>query len=138
MWHAWGRKKVYKVLVGKPEGKRPLGRPGSRWECGVKVHRREMGWEGVGWVHLAQDRDRWRAVMNAVMNLWVLVPRRQFYNVKVTFEGLFAAACGLHGVIYLCVFAGKDRRKITCFFTVIRSGVFTDSHMILAWNWLFI
>jgi hypothetical protein len=66
---------VYRVLVGKPEGKRPLERPRHRWEDGVKMDLRDIGWGGVEWIHLAQDRDRWRAVVNAVMNLRVLAPR---------------------------------------------------------------
>jgi hypothetical protein len=64
---------VYRVLVGKPEGKRPLERPRLRWEDGIKMDLRETGWGGVEWIHLAQDRDTWRAVVNAVMNLRVLV-----------------------------------------------------------------
>jgi hypothetical protein len=67
---------VYRVLVGKPEGKRPLGRPRRRWEDGTKMDLGETGWEGVEWIHLAQDRGRWRAVVNVVMNLRVLAPRR--------------------------------------------------------------
>jgi hypothetical protein len=63
---------VYRVLMGKPEGKRPLERPGRRWEDGIKVDVREIGWGGVEWIQLAQDRDRWRAVVSAVMNLRVL------------------------------------------------------------------
>jgi hypothetical protein len=66
---------VYRVLVGKPEAKRPLGRPRRRWEDGIKTDLREIGWGGVEWIHLVQDRDRWRAVVNAVMNLRVLTPR---------------------------------------------------------------
>jgi hypothetical protein len=66
---------VYRVLVGKPEKKRPLGRPRHRWEDGIKMDPREIGWGGVECIHLAQDRDRWRAVVNAVMNLRVLAPR---------------------------------------------------------------
>jgi hypothetical protein len=66
---------VYRVLVGKPEGKRPLGRTTRRWEDGIKMNLGEIGWGSVEWIHLAQDRDRWRAVVNAVMNLRVLVPR---------------------------------------------------------------
>jgi hypothetical protein len=66
---------VCRVLVGKPKGKRPLERPRRRWEDGIKMDLREIGWEGVEWIHLAQDRDRWRAVVNAVMNLRVLAPR---------------------------------------------------------------
>jgi hypothetical protein len=66
-------RKVYSVLVGKPEGKRPLERPRRRWEDGIKMDLREIGWGGVEWIHLAQDRDWWWALVNAVMNLWVLV-----------------------------------------------------------------
>jgi hypothetical protein len=67
-------RKVYKVLVGKPEGKRPLGRPRRRWEDGVRMNLRDIGLGGVDWIRLAQDRDRWRAVVSAVMNLRVLAP----------------------------------------------------------------
>jgi hypothetical protein len=66
-------KKVYKVLAGKPEGKIPLGRLRRRWEDGVGMHLREIGFGGVDWIRLAQDRNRWRAVVSAVMNLRVLV-----------------------------------------------------------------
>jgi hypothetical protein len=66
---------VYKVLVGKPEGKRPLGRPRRRWEDGIRMDLREIGLGDVDWIRLAQDRDRWRGVVNAAMNLRVLVPR---------------------------------------------------------------
>jgi hypothetical protein len=66
---------MYGVLLGKPEGKRPLERPRRRWEDGIKMDLREIGWGGVESVHLAQDRDRWRALVNAVMNLGVLAPR---------------------------------------------------------------
>jgi hypothetical protein len=68
-------RKVYKVLVGKPKGKRPLGRPRRRWEDGVRMDLREIGLRGVYWIKLAQDRDWWQAVVNAVMNLRVLAPR---------------------------------------------------------------
>jgi hypothetical protein len=68
-------RKVYKILVGKSERKRPLGRPRRRWEDGIRVDLREIGLGGVDWILLAQDRDRWRAVVNAVMNLRVLAPR---------------------------------------------------------------
>jgi hypothetical protein len=71
-------RKVYKVLVGKPEGKRPLGRPRRRWEDGIRMDLRETGLGGVDWIRLAQDRDRWRAVVSAVMNLRVLAPRSWF------------------------------------------------------------
>ena len=61
---------MHRVLVGKPEGKRPLRRPRPRWEDNIKMDL----WEVVGsgdWMELAQDRDRWRALVNTVMNLWV-------------------------------------------------------------------
>jgi hypothetical protein len=68
-------RKVYRVLMGNPEGKRPLERPRSRWEDGIRTDLGDIGWGGVEWIHLAQDRDRWRAVVNAVMNLRVLAPQ---------------------------------------------------------------
>jgi hypothetical protein len=68
-------RKVYKVLEGKPEGKRPLGRPKRRWEDGIRMDLREIGLGDVDWIRLAQDRDRWRPVVSAVMNLRVLAPR---------------------------------------------------------------
>jgi hypothetical protein len=68
-------RKLYKVSVGKPEEKRPLGRPRRRWEDGIRMDLREIGLGGVDWIRLAQDRDRWRAFVSAVMNLWVLAPR---------------------------------------------------------------
>jgi hypothetical protein len=59
------------ILVGKPEGKRPLGRPRRRWVDNIKMNLREIGWHGVDWIELAQDRDQWRALVNTVMNLRV-------------------------------------------------------------------
>jgi hypothetical protein len=67
-------RKVYKVLVGKPERKRPLGRPRRRWEDMIRMDLERLAWGGgVDWIRLAQDR--WRAVVSAVMNLRVLAPR---------------------------------------------------------------
>jgi hypothetical protein len=68
-------RKLFKVLVGKHEGKRPLGRPRRRWQDGISMYLREIGLGGVDWIRLAQDRDQWQAVVSAVMNLWVLVPQ---------------------------------------------------------------
>jgi hypothetical protein len=67
-------RKVYRALVRNPEGKRPLGRTNCRWEDGIRMDLREMGWGGMEWIQLAWDRGRWQALVNAVMNLWVLAP----------------------------------------------------------------
>jgi hypothetical protein len=68
-------RKVYKVSVGKPEGKRPLGRPRRRCEDGIRMDVREIGLGSVDWFRLAQDRDQWRTFVSAVMNVRVLAPR---------------------------------------------------------------
>jgi hypothetical protein len=60
-----------RVLVGKPEGKRPLGIPRRRWEDNIKIDLQEVGCGGVEWIEVARDRNRWRAFVNAVMNLRV-------------------------------------------------------------------
>jgi hypothetical protein len=57
--------------VGKPEGKRPLGRPRRGWADNIKMDLRETGWDGMDWIDLAQDRDQWRSLVNTVMNLRV-------------------------------------------------------------------
>jgi hypothetical protein len=62
---------AYKILVGKPRGRRPLERPRRRWEDNIKMDIGEIGFGDVDWIHLAQDTDRWRALVNAVMNLRV-------------------------------------------------------------------
>jgi hypothetical protein len=72
MLHEWGRgRNAYRILLGEPEGKRPLGKPRRRWVDNIKMDLREVGWDGRDWIDLAQDRDRWRAHVNAVMNLRV-------------------------------------------------------------------
>jgi hypothetical protein len=65
------RRGVFRVLVGKPEGKRSLGRARRRWEENIKIYLQELGWEVMDCTELAQDRDRWGALVNAVTNLWV-------------------------------------------------------------------
>jgi len=65
------RRGIYRVLVGKHEGKRPLGRPRHRWEDNIKMELQEMGCGGTDWIKLAQDRDSWWAFVNVVMNLRV-------------------------------------------------------------------
>jgi len=68
---AYGEEERRRVLVGKPEGKRPLERPRCRWENNIKMDLQEVECGGMDWIELAQDRDRWRTLLNAVMNLWV-------------------------------------------------------------------
>jgi hypothetical protein len=62
---------AYKILLGKPEGQRPLGKPRRRWEDNIKMDRREIGFGCADWVHLTRDRDRWRALVSTVMNLQI-------------------------------------------------------------------
>jgi hypothetical protein len=71
-WHVWGVRRVsYRVLVGKLEGKRPLGRPKCRWGDNIKISVQETGHEDVNWIHPVQDSEMWRAVVKAAMNLRV-------------------------------------------------------------------
>jgi hypothetical protein len=63
------KRNAYRILVGNPEGKRPQGRPRRRWVDNIKMDLREIGWDGMEWIDLAQYRDQWRALVNAVMNL---------------------------------------------------------------------
>ena len=71
MAHMGEGRGVHRVLVGKPEGKRSLGRPRRRWDDNIKMDLQEVGGGCWYWMELAQDRDRWRALVNMVMNLWV-------------------------------------------------------------------
>jgi hypothetical protein len=66
MQHEWCEKKI---LVAKAEGKRPLGRPRRRWVDNIELDLREIGWDGMDWIYVAEDRDQWRALVNTVMNL---------------------------------------------------------------------
>jgi hypothetical protein len=89
MWHAWGeRRGVYRILVGRPEGKRPLGRPRRRWENNIKMDLREIGIDGVNWIQMAQDRVQWRACVNTVMDLRVPLESRIFFD-KLSDNQLF-------------------------------------------------
>jgi hypothetical protein len=76
------KRNTYRLLVGKPEGKRPLGRPRRRWVDNIRMDLGEVGWRGVEWIGLAQDRNRWRALVNTVLNL--RVPQ----NAEKLFSGL--------------------------------------------------
>jgi hypothetical protein len=74
-----GGRKVYRVLVGKPGGKKPLARPRRRSEYGIRMDLGEIGWKkGVEWIQLAHNRGRWRVLVNTVMNLRILAPRSYF------------------------------------------------------------
>jgi hypothetical protein len=65
------KRNAYRILVGNPEGKIPLGRPRRRWVDNIKMDLRKIGWDGMDWIDLAQDRNQWRALVNAVINLRV-------------------------------------------------------------------
>jgi hypothetical protein len=65
------KRNAYRLLVGKPEGRKPLGRPRRSWVDNIKMDLLEIGWGGVDWIGLSQDRDKWRALVSAVMNLRV-------------------------------------------------------------------
>jgi hypothetical protein len=67
----WAKRNTYRILVGKPDGKRPLGRPRRRWVYIIKMDLREVGWDGVDWIDMAQDRVQWKALSNTVLNLRV-------------------------------------------------------------------
>jgi hypothetical protein len=71
MQHVWERRVVHRVFEGKPEGKSPLGRPRCRWEDNIMMNLQEVGCGGTDWIDLALERDRWRAYVNAVINIRV-------------------------------------------------------------------
>jgi hypothetical protein len=82
----WGKRNAYRILVGKPESKRPLGRLRYRWTDNIKMGLRQIGWDGMDWIDLAQDRDQWRDLVNTVMNF--RVPRT---------AGKFLSICTIGG-----------------------------------------
>jgi hypothetical protein len=90
------RRGAYRLLVGKPEGKSPLGRPRRRWEDNVRIDLQEVGCGGMDWIELTQDRYRWRAVVNAVMNLRVLYKAGNFLTSCKPIR--FSRMTLLHGV----------------------------------------
>jgi hypothetical protein len=65
------KRNAYRILVGKPEGKRPVVRQRRRWVNSVKMDLREIGWDGMGWINLSQNKDQWRTLVNTIMNLWL-------------------------------------------------------------------
>jgi hypothetical protein len=74
---------VYRVLVGRPERKRPLGRPRRRWEDNIKMDLSEIGIDGANWIRLAQDRVQWRAFVSTVMNLRIAQDSRIFFDTLI-------------------------------------------------------
>jgi hypothetical protein len=75
-----GEEECYRILVEKPEGKRPLGRTRHRWVDNIKMDLREIEWDGMDRIHVAQDRDQWRALVNTVLNLRVLLNAAGFLS----------------------------------------------------------
>jgi hypothetical protein len=71
---------AYRIFVGKPEGKRPLGRPRRRWVDNIKIGLREIGWDDLDWIDLAEDRDQMRALVNTMMNVRVLQNAGKFFS----------------------------------------------------------
>jgi hypothetical protein len=90
------KRNACRILMGKPEGKRPIGRPRHRWEDDIKTDLREIGWGGMDWIHLAQNRDQWRALVNMKMNLQVPQHFWKFLNRLAT--GSFSKRTQLYGV----------------------------------------
>jgi hypothetical protein len=97
MWE--NRKNSYRIFVGKPEGKKPLGRPRRRWVDNIKRDHREMGWGGMDSIYVAQDRGQWRAVVNTVMNLRVPYNAGKFLR-SYTIGG-FSRRAQLHEISWL-------------------------------------
>jgi hypothetical protein len=90
------KRNAYRVLVGKPEGKRPLGRPRRMLEDNIRMDLREIGWGGMDWIGLAQDRDQWRAPVNTVLDLRVPYNGGKFLSSCAT--GGFPRRAQLYGV----------------------------------------
>jgi hypothetical protein len=88
------KRNAYRILVGKPQGKRPLGRPRCRWEDNIRIDLREIEWGGMGWTDLAQDMNQWRGLGNMVMN--IPLNAEKFLSGCAT--GSFSRRAQLHGV----------------------------------------
>jgi hypothetical protein len=90
------KRNAYRTLVRKPEGRRPLGRPRRRWVDNIKIDLREIGWDGMDWINLTEDRDHWRAHVNTEMNLWISQNAGKFLN-SCTIDG-FSRRAQVHEV----------------------------------------
>jgi hypothetical protein len=104
------KRNAYRILVVKPEEKRPLGRPRRRWVDNIKMDLAEIGWDGMDWIDVAQDRDQWKALRNTVMNLQVPQYVEKFLGNCIS--GCFSTRAHLHGVRYM--------------YLVIKGGEFLD------------
>jgi hypothetical protein len=108
------KKNAYRLLGGKPEGKRPLGRPRRRWLGNIKMDLVEVEWGDVDWIGLAQDRDRWRALVNLVLNLWVPQTAGKLSSVQTNRD--LSSSAQLHGVSQLSfLFLKNDFFMLTSF-----------------------
>jgi hypothetical protein len=92
------KRNACRILMAKPEGKRPLGRARRRWINNFKMGLTAIGWGGMDWTYLAQDRDQWRAFVIVIMNVWVPQKIGKFMSGRMT--GSFSTRAWLHGVIY--------------------------------------
>jgi hypothetical protein len=93
------KRNAYGLLVGKPEGRRPVGRPRRRWLDNIRMDLVGVGWSDVDWIGLAQDRDRWGALVNSALNLRVPQNTGKLWSVQTT--GDLSSSAQLHGVSYL-------------------------------------
>jgi hypothetical protein len=130
MWRVWVRTRgVYRVLVGKPEGKRPMGRPRRRWVDNIRIDLQEVGCGYIGWIGLAQDRDRWRTLVSAVMNL------RVPWN-----AGNFLTSCKPVSCSKRTLHRGVNKSVSTyhlCFFCLTLKLKKTDCNFILFMSYIF-
>jgi hypothetical protein len=100
------KRNAYGILVGKPEGKRPPGRARRRWVDNIKMDLRKIGWGGMDWIGLNQDRDLWRALVNSVMNLRVPFNAGKFLSSCTT--GSFSIRAHLHVVSLVIPFSVRN------------------------------
>jgi hypothetical protein len=98
-----------RLLVRKPEGRRPLGRPRCRWVDNIKMDFGEIIWDGVDWIGLAQDRNKWRALANAVMNLWVTQNAGKLLSGYTT--GGLSSSAQLHRISYAYINNLQDAKS---------------------------
>jgi hypothetical protein len=105
------KRNAYRILVGNPEEKRPLGRPRRRWVENIEIDFRELGWDGMNWIELAQDRDQWRALVNTIMNFWF----RKMLGSSCVAAQLAASQEGLSFVVSICIvkYLGVNLRGFT-------------------------